>query len=60
MTDQRKIVSAADREEISRGIAENAEGKLIAGRIARCPSVVSREISRHGGRAGYRAWPPTG
>ncbi len=31
------------------------EGRVIAERIDRCPSVVSREIARHGGRAGYRA-----
>ncbi|MGH3972191.1 MAG: transposase, partial [Pseudonocardiaceae bacterium] len=27
----------------------------MAARIGRCPSVVSREIARHGGRAHYRA-----
>jgi transposase, IS30 family len=52
---QRRILSETDREEISRGIAENLEGKQLAARIGRCPSVVSREITRHGGRAGYRA-----
>jgi IS30 family transposase len=49
------MLTDADREEISRGIAENLEGKLIAALIGRCPSVVCREIARHGGRAGYRA-----
>ena len=49
------MLTDADREEISRGIAENLEGKVIAARIGRCPSVVSREIARHGGRADYRA-----
>jgi transposase, IS30 family len=52
---QRRMLTETDREEISRGIAENLEGKVIAARIGRCPSVVSREISRHGGRARYRA-----
>jgi transposase, IS30 family len=52
---QRRMLTDADREEISRGIAENLEGKVIAARIGRCPSVVSREIARHGGRARYRA-----
>lgn len=52
---QRRMLTDADREEISRGIAENLEGKLIAARIGRCPSVVCREITRHGGRAGYRS-----
>jgi len=49
------MLTEADREEISRGIAENAAGKVIAARVGRCSSVVSREIARHGGRAGYRA-----
>jgi transposase, IS30 family len=49
------MLTETDREEISRGIAENLAGKVIAARIGRCPSVVSREIARHGGRAGYRA-----
>jgi transposase, IS30 family len=52
---QRGMLTEADREEISRGIAENLQGKQIAARIGRCPSVVSREIARHGRRAGYRA-----
>ena len=29
--------------------------RQIAAGIGRCPSVVSRELARHGGRAGYRA-----
>jgi transposase, IS30 family len=52
---QRRMLTEADREEISRGIAEDLEGKVIAARIGRCPSVVSREIARHGGRVNYRA-----
>ena len=46
----RRQLTDDDREEISRGIAEQAEGKVIAERIGRSPSVVSREIARHGGR----------
>ncbi|MGH3900825.1 MAG: IS30 family transposase [Pseudonocardiaceae bacterium] len=49
------MVTETDREEISRGIAEELGGTVIAARIGRCPSVVSREIARHGGRANYRA-----
>ncbi|WP_093171674.1 IS30 family transposase [Sinosporangium album] len=49
------MLTMQDREEISRGIAENLTGKEIAARIGRCPSVISREISRHGGRRRYRA-----
>jgi IS30 family transposase len=45
----------ADREEISRGLAMGLEQKEIAASIGRSESVVSREISRHGGRAKYRA-----
>ncbi len=52
---RRRMLSAADREEISRGIAEGAEGVVIAARIGRVPSVVSRDIARHGGRERYRA-----
>ncbi|MGH3899039.1 MAG: transposase [Pseudonocardiaceae bacterium] len=55
MSCQRRMLTEADREKISRGIAEELEGKVIAERIGRCPSVVSRDIARHGGRAGYRA-----
>lgn len=51
----RRQLTDDDREEISRGIAEQAEGKVIAARIGRCPSVVSRDINRHGGRSAYRA-----
>lgn len=51
----RKILTLADREEISRGLATSLELKQIALQIGRDPSIVSREVSRHGGRAGYRA-----
>ncbi|MBM0226697.1 IS30 family transposase [Micromonospora sp. ATA51] len=44
-----------DREEISCGLAEGLEYKEIARLIGRNPSVVSRDVARHGGRAGYRA-----
>ena len=52
---RRRMLGAADREEISRGIAEGVEGVVIAARIGRDPSVVSRDIARHGGRERYRA-----
>jgi transposase, IS30 family len=44
-----------EREEISRGIAENKSSRVIARRLGRTASVVSREIDRNGGRANYRA-----
>jgi IS30 family transposase len=49
------MLSAADREEISRGIAGGLPGVEIAARMGRDPSVVSREVARHGGRGRYRA-----
>jgi IS30 family transposase len=42
-------------EEISRGIAAGLSARMIAGRIDRPPSTVSREIARNGGRDAYRA-----
>ncbi|MGW4468032.1 IS30 family transposase [Micromonospora sp. NPDC004704] len=52
----RRPLTVADREEITRGIAEGLSGQQIAARIGRDPSVVSREICRGGGRGFYRAW----
>lgn len=52
---RRRMLTAADREEISRGLAAGVEQVVIAARIGRDPSVVSREIARHGGRDRYRA-----
>src|ERR1039457_142105 len=52
---RRRGLSLADREEISRGLANGAEQKDIALSIGRCESVVSRDIARHGGRGNYRA-----
>jgi IS30 family transposase len=49
------MLTLADREEISRGLAESLEYKDIAARIGRDPSIVSREVARHGGRDRYRA-----
>lgn len=51
----RRMLTLADREEISRGLAEGVEFKEIAARIDRDPSVVSRDVARHGGRDQYRA-----
>lgn len=55
MTSTRRPLTISDREAISRGVAEGLPGVQIAARIRRCPSVVSREITRNRGRAGYRA-----
>lgn len=43
-----------DRDEILRGICENLSGRLIAVRLGRDASVISREIARNGGRGNYR------
>ena len=51
----RVMLTLADREEISRGLAEGLQYKEIGVRIGRDPSIVSRDVARHGGRAGYRA-----
>jgi IS30 family transposase len=51
----RRMLTLADREQISRGLAESLEYKDIAIRIGRDPSIVSREVARHGGRDRYRA-----
>ncbi|MCA1702955.1 MAG: helix-turn-helix domain-containing protein [Actinobacteria bacterium] len=44
----------SDREEISRGLAEGLQYKEIGLRMGRHASVISRDVARHGGRAGYR------
>jgi IS30 family transposase len=48
-------LSAADREEISRGNAAGLSARAIASRLGRSASTISREIGRNGGRAAYRA-----
>lgn len=51
----RTMLTMQDREEISRHLAQNTQYVEIARRLGRDPSVISREVARHGGRAGYRA-----
>jgi Helix-turn-helix domain len=51
----RKMLMLTDREEISRGLAESLEYTEIGLRLGRDPSVISREVARHGGRERYRA-----
>lgn len=48
-------LSAAEREEISRGIVSGRSMRAISGDLRRAPSTVSREIARHGGLEKYRA-----
>ena len=48
-------LTLAEREEISRGLAQGAGVCALARRLHRPPSTISREIARHGGAATYRA-----
>jgi hypothetical protein len=50
-----RSLSAAEREEISRGVAAGDSCRAIASRLGRAPSTVSGELVRNGGRRGYRA-----
>ena len=50
----------AEREEISRGLAAGHSCRVIAQRLGRAPSTVSREVARSGGRCRYRAQPADG
>ena len=49
-------LTLAEREEISRAVAEGQSIRSISARLGRAaPSTVSREIRRNGGQAAYRA-----
>src|SRR5215831_3869270 len=48
-------LTLAEREEISRAMAEGQSIRSIAAELGRAPSTVSRELRRNGGRAAYRA-----
>ena len=48
-------LTLAEREDISRGIASGCSMRVIAQRLSRASSTISREVARHGGRAQYRA-----
>src|SRR5260370_32939329 len=51
----RIALTLAEREDISRGIASGSSIRTIASGLGRAASTVSREVTRHGGRAAYRA-----
>src|SRR5499427_7122774 len=51
----RLALTLAEREDISRGIASGSSIREIASGLNRAASTVSREVTRHGGRPGYRA-----
>ncbi len=48
-------LSLTEREEISRGVAAGVSLRMVAVRLGRAPSTVSRELARNGGRSRYRA-----
>jgi IS30 family transposase len=50
-----RYLSVAEREEIAVGVAAGEPLRVIAARLGRAPSTVSREIRRNGTRRGYRA-----
>src|SRR6266403_1864520 len=51
----RLALTLAEREDISRGIASGSSTREIARHLDRAASTVGREVTRHGGRPGYRA-----
>ena len=48
-------LSLVEREEISRGVAAGDSVRMVATRLGRAPSTISRELARNGGRHRYRA-----
>jgi IS30 family transposase len=54
-TRSRRVLSLAEREEISRGVVAGRSLRSIAASLSRAPSTVSREINRNGGRPHYPA-----
>jgi IS30 family transposase len=51
----RLALTLVEREEISRGIARDQSLRVIAARLGRAPSTISREVNRNGGLQRYRA-----
>ena len=51
-----RALSLAEREEISRGLADGESLRAIGRRIGRPASTVLREVRRNGGSDRYRAW----
>lgn len=50
-----RVLSLAEREEISRGVVSGQSIRAIAASLGRAPSTVSREIRRYEGPTGYHA-----
>jgi len=51
----KRVLTLAEREEISRGIVNQLSLRTIASQLKRSPSTISREIKRNGGYDQYRA-----
>ena len=49
-------LTLADREEITLGLRAGEAFTVIAARLGKAVSTVSREVAANGGRGGYRAW----
>ena len=49
-------LTLADREEITLGVHAGESFTVIAARLPKATSTVSREVAANGGRASYRAW----
>ena len=49
-------LTLADREEISIGLHTGQSFTMIAARLGKAVSTVSREAAANGGRGAYRAW----
>ena len=49
-------LTLADREEITLGVHAGESFTVIAARLGKAASTVSREVAANGGRGAYRAW----
>src|ERR1700675_1112808 len=54
-TTQYQRLSSAEREEVSRGLAQGTGLSAIARRLGRAPSTVSREVPHNSGKSGSLA-----
>lgn len=55
-TKQYRRLSSAEREDISRGLAQGESVSVIARHLGRAVSTVSGEVNRNSGKSGYRAF----